>query len=113
MPIYRVLRPLSGQSDGQIIERGSLSDLAHLSPTSVDKLLSRGLIVRVASPPLTEIPGWKVLAHKLAKAGIETVEQFLETQEDALAVTLKRPEGQIVEMKQSLRQVLTAEPRRG
>jgi len=54
-------------------------------PVTLEILLRKGDIAPIATPPLTVLPGWKVRAPKLATIGVETVEQFLETDREKIA----------------------------
>lgn len=84
--LYRTLRSLN--HDGKRILRDRI-----ISPTwpasTIDKLLEIGVLARVSTPPLTEIPGWETRAKKLVAHDILNAEQFLEADDVLLAKWLK------------------------
>jgi hypothetical protein len=85
--MYRHTRrtPLSsGQRQGDIIQDGDLK------PKTIQALLSAGTLVRVSTPPLSELPGWKTRAKLLAKAGIITVQDFIEADKAKLIKVTKK-----------------------
>lgn len=67
------------------IKQGSLFDGKILMSESIAILEMQEHISRVRFPPLGVLPGWKSRAAKLEKAGIETADQFLETEPEAIA----------------------------
>jgi len=72
--MYRMTKqaPLqTGQKYGDIIRDGELS------PGTIQALLARAILVRVSTPPLSELSEcWEKRARKLNKAGIVTVEDL-------------------------------------
>jgi hypothetical protein len=101
MALYRVLKALSLQD--RRVEAGQLISLT-MSADKIDKLVAVGAISPLASPPLAEIPGWEGRAQLLP--AIATVEQFLETPDDALAKVLQIAPGDVPRLKRSLEEVL-------
>jgi hypothetical protein len=78
--------PLStGQKYGDIIKDGELS------PNTIARMLESGTLVRVATPPLSELPDWDKRAGTLAMAGVFTVTQLIEANVSNLAKSIKRP----------------------
>jgi hypothetical protein len=75
MPLYRALTKLSSG-----VDCGQLTRLEHLTPEQIAKLEQVGAVARVAAPPLSELPDWASRAGKLAKAGIQDAEQFLDAE---------------------------------
>lgn len=75
MAIYRVIThtPLAtGQKYGDIIMDGQFK------PKSISGLLANNKIAPVATPPLSELPGWGKRAEKLAGIDIKTAADFLD-----------------------------------
>ena len=73
--IYRVIKrtPLStGHVQGQIV-----GGRAFKTQKNVDALVARNVIMEISGPPLSELPGWKVKAGKLAKLDVITTTDFL------------------------------------
>ena len=96
MTLYRTLRSLN--HGGKRIERDRVLSLNWDQPR-LDKLLELGLIARVSPPPLTELPGWKPRAKKLAAHDILDAEQFIETDDALLANYLRNRSGTITRLK--------------
>lgn len=83
MTLYRVISrtPLStGHKQGDIIKEGELKHIA--------KLLAAGRVAEVASPPLSELPGWANKAKLLEPTGILTVQELIECDEAAVSERL-------------------------
>lgn len=87
MAIYRIHRDLA--KGNTHIAAGSLCSLDGMGEAAIDKLVSLGIISRIAPPPLSEIPGWATRAARLKTVGIIDVEEFLEADAALLAKTLK------------------------
>jgi len=84
--IYRVIKrtPLNtGHVYGQVV-RGNVFK----NQKMVDALVYKKVLAEVNSPPLSEFPGWTLKSSKLAKIGIETVNDFLSKDSDELAEEL-------------------------
>lgn len=101
MPLYRALSHLSG-----VAQRGQLTRLAHLTPEQVATLERAGAVARVASPPLAELPGWKVRAAKLAKVGIHDIEQMIEADSALIAACLRVKPATAARYQEDVRQYL-------
>jgi hypothetical protein len=77
MTLYRVLRPLStGHEVGDLVEGEQFKKL--------DALIRVNALSEVASPPLTELPGWTTRADTLLAYGIITVSDFLGADDETL-----------------------------
>lgn len=86
--MYRMVKhtPLStGQKYGDIIKDDELSS------STIQKMLSSGTLVRVSTPPLSELPEWEKRADILVRAEIITVTQLLEANVTELAKAIKKP----------------------
>lgn len=87
--MYRMVRhtPLSsGHKYGDIVRDGELS------PATIQRMLESGTLVRVSTPPLSELPGeWENRARILAQAGIVTVTHLIEANVTELAKATRRP----------------------
>lgn len=88
--MYRMVKhtPLSsGHKYGDILRDGDISAAA------VQKMLLSGTLVRVSTPPLSELPGeeWEKRAATLMMHGIVTVQNLIEADITELARKLKRP----------------------
>ena len=86
MALYRVLKSLA--KGDTIIPAGMIDALAGISQESLDILVRRGKISRIAPPPLAELPGWKRRADRLKDIEVLDAEQFLEADEHLLASRL-------------------------
>lgn len=82
MALYRVLKPLSRNE--KRIEAGQITALAWLKPEQVAVLVERRAVSRLATPPLVELPGWERRGKRLAKLGLVSAEQFLESDTEVL-----------------------------
>ena len=73
--MYRLIShtPLStGQQYGDIIKDGDLNS------RTIQVLLSRGILTRVSTPPLSELSEcWERRSRKLVKANIVTIDDFI------------------------------------
>lgn len=75
--LYRVLRPLStGHEPGQLVDGERFKKL--------DALIEVNALAPVSFPPLSELPGWKTRAKKLAAENVVTVQDFLDAEEGTL-----------------------------
>lgn len=86
--MYRMVKhtPLStGQKYGDIIKDGELS------ANTLARMLASGTLVRVSTPPLSELPEWEKRADILAIANIFTVSHLLEADVSNLARSIKKP----------------------
>lgn len=75
-------------------KRGDLHALQHLNAAAIERLIDVGAVARIAAPPLTVLRltstnAWANHAAKLAKAGIVDAEQFLESDPERIAETLR------------------------
>jgi hypothetical protein len=105
--MYRLTRrtPLSsGQKQGDIIQDGDLKQ------TTILKMLSTGTLVRVSTPPLSELPGWEERAKLLAKAGVITVQEFIEADRQKLARVAKKTATTIRRWQAEARKAIEPEP---
>lgn len=75
----------SGQKYGDILRDGELSS------TTIQKMLDSGTLVRVSTPPLSEVPEWEKRAELLVVTGIVTLEHLIKADTLELAKKLKRP----------------------
>lgn len=87
--MYRMVRhtPLSsGQKYGDIIRDGELS------PATIQKFLTSGTLVRVSTPPLSELPQWEKRPElaALARANVITIEDLMRADENKLAKVIKK-----------------------
>jgi hypothetical protein len=85
--MYRLTRrtPLStGQRQGDIIQDGDLKG------KTIQKFLATGTLVRVSTPPLTELPDWEKRAGLLEKAGIITIQDLIEASPAQLVRATKK-----------------------
>jgi hypothetical protein len=87
MPLYRLLQNLAFPD--RTLPRGSLSRLLGSKPDVIGKLTLKGGIAEVAPPPLAILPGWKLRSAKLAKIGIITAVDFLESADDGILKTMR------------------------
>lgn len=85
--LYRLTRrtPLStGQKYGDIIREGDLSARV------LRIMLETGTLIRVSTPPLSELPGWERRSDVLARAGVSTVEELIQAQPEEIAAKVKK-----------------------
>lgn len=81
--IYRVLRPLStGHQPGDLVEE------RRFRPEAIPHLVAARAIQLASSPPLDQIPGWRVRAEKLAAVGVINIQDFLAAGEDIIKQAL-------------------------
>lgn len=96
----------------QTLERGNgtcpvgMASLSWLKEKHITILLDRGIISKVATPPLGVLPGWKERAEKLEHLGIIFVVDFLEADDLLLAEIFDEDEQAIVSWKAKLRRWL-------
>lgn len=87
--MYRMVKhtPLSsGQKYGDILKDGDISAAA------IQKMLASGTLVRVSTPPLSELPGeWDKRTAALMMCGVVTIQNLIEADTTELARKLKRP----------------------
>ena len=81
MTIYRVTTPTpfaDGKTQGDLILRGEYSDRV------IAGLIKNGKIAKAATPPLSVLPGFSLMAKLVAKIGIVTVEEFIEADQERI-----------------------------
>ena len=81
--MYRMTKrtPLAtGQQYGAIIKDGELS------ATTIQALLSKGILARVTTPPLSELSEcWEKRAEKLRAANVRTIDDLIQAKPVAVA----------------------------
>lgn len=80
--MYRYVRktPLdTGHKYGSILRDGDLKE------KTINKFLESGTLIRVSTPPLSEIPAFETRSKLLAKASIETVEDLIKANPNQVA----------------------------
>jgi hypothetical protein len=87
MSLYRLLQNLAFPD--HTLPRGSLSRMLTSKPDVIERLRSKGGIAEIAPPPLAILPGWKLRSAKLAKIGIVSAVDFLETADDGILKTMR------------------------
>lgn len=100
--LYRALQNLSGG-----VRRGELTALAHLNAEKIAKLERLGAIAPVAAPPLSELHGWAQRVGKLAKVGVVTAVDYLETDTDVLKEALRVKPETVERYREELRALMT------
>lgn len=84
--MYRMTKhtPLqTGHAYGDIIRDGELSR------ETIQALLARGILVRVETPPLSELSDcWEKRAKRLNKAGVVTIEDFAQANVSRVAKSI-------------------------
>lgn len=111
MATYRVLPGHTlALKHGEVAYAGSLVRLPWLEKNlaGLQALVDKGAIARVAPPPLTVLPGWKVRGRKAQVHGIEDAEQFLEASDADLAEWMGTKEEMVRRWKSELSDVLKA-----
>jgi len=108
MAWYRALRNLSNG-----IGKGQVFAGARLQAASIPVLEQRKAIARVSAPPLIELPGWKIRGAKLEKAGIVTVEAFLDTDGGTLAKAARTSPDMVAKWKEEVIGLLTTPQPKG
>lgn len=106
--MYRMIRhtPLSsGQKYGDILRDGDLSARV------IDKLLQSGTLVRVSTPPLSELPQWEKRPElaALARVHVITIEDLIRADENKLAKVIKKSVRTIRQWKEEATQWLNPE----
>lgn len=85
--MYRYVRhtPLdTGHKYGDILKDGDLKQKV------IDKFLASGILVRITTPPLSEIPDFEKRSVLLIKAGIETIEDLTEANPNQVAKKIRK-----------------------
>ena len=108
MAWYRALRNLSNG-----IGKGQVFTGSRLQAASLPVLEQRKAIARVSAPPLIELPGWKIRGAKLEKAGIVTVEAFLDTDGGTLAKAARTSPDMVAKWKDEVIGLLTTPQPKG
>lgn len=107
MTLYRINKPLT--KGKQILKRGSYSDCTWLSEKGKTLLLHDNVISELQTPPLAELPGWKVRAKKLDIFNIKTCANFLEESNYDLSKILNVKEETIERYKSEIEQFIFVE----
>ena len=89
--MYRLLDDIGPFPDGSVLAKGTLHTLDFLTPKTVQALLEHDRIAEWHSPPLAVLPGWERKAKVFAEAGVVTVSDLLEADQDELAEGLEIP----------------------
>ena len=77
--LYRVLKPLStGHQPGDVVQETDFREGVAIL------LAEKEALAVVSTPPLRELPGWKLRAKKLAEAGIIMVQDLLEAEDETV-----------------------------
>jgi hypothetical protein len=85
--MYRMVKhtPLStGQKYGDILKDGDLQ------PSTIQRMLDSGTLIKVSAPPLGEFPEWEKRAELLLTAGIVTASDLAEADVNELAGKINR-----------------------
>lgn len=85
-----------------VIPAGAVIEASTLPPGATDKLLAIGAIAPVSSPPLAELPGWRVRAKKLSMLGITTIADLAEADTERVADHMRVKPGTVKTWKQVL-----------
>lgn len=94
MTVYVAVRLLDAGARGYI-QPGSCTRLEWLVPEQIERMLRRGVVRRVETPPLSDLAGWKTRAARLAQLDppVVTMDDFLDADDGWLAECLRvRPE---------------------
>jgi len=94
----------TGQTYGSIVRDGDLP------PNAIKKLLAKGILVREVTPPLSEIPNFEDRAKQLAKAGVITVTDLVETDVKTTAKKIRKSQSTIRRWQMDAIQWLSPEP---
>lgn len=85
--MYRMTRqtPLStGQKYGDIIRDGELKS------ETIEKMLASGTLVKITTPPLSELPILEEQSERLAKVGVVTIDDLIEANPTLLGKKVKK-----------------------
>src|SRR5512139_3194419 len=101
--LYRVLRNIR-TGGGAIVLSGAFLKSDSYAPESLAKLCEVGAIAPLHAPPLMALPGYELIAERLAPAGIINADQLLECdidmtarQTDTPASTLRKWQAEVTE----------------
>ncbi len=111
MALYRVLKPLSRNE--KRIEAGQITALAWLKPEQAAVLVERRAVSRLATPPLVELPGWERRGKRLDRLGIVTAEDFLEADDEDMALEMRARVNTVAKWKREIHSWLVIPPERG
>lgn len=106
--LYRILIDI--RRGETTLLRGSLTRLEWLSPAIQERLVTRGAVTPVGTPPLTVLPGWQLRGAKLARIGIADAVQFLEADVDRVAGFMRVKPVTVVGWQQEVTGWLSAGP---
>ena len=81
--MYRILGDLVW-GNGRELKKGALDKLDYVSEKLKKRLEERGLIVEVAAPPLSILPGFEGVADELKSHGIEDVNDLADADPEVL-----------------------------
>lgn len=109
MSMYVAIKLLDAGGRGYI-QPGSKTRLEWLNPDQIERMIKRGAIRRVESPPLEELAGWKTRAKRLERLDIKTTGQFLDADPDWLAEELHVKRETVDTWSQQLETWMTAPP---
>lgn len=110
--LYRVLKRLSLGGD-KAVEKGEFTSLEWLDERGVSRLMAAGAVSEVAPPPLSELPGWKGRAERLAAIDIGDAVEFLEAEPDVLAPKLRVKPATVTRWQREVKRWLVVEKKRG
>lgn len=86
--IYRVMTKLdTGHVPGDLVKTG------WKSARIIEILEQKGRIQRIDTPPLDQLPGWELRARKLERAGVVTIDDFFNTDKEAIVTALGHKTG--------------------
>ena len=108
--VYRVLKKLSLGEDKEL-KVGEFTRLEWLTGDKVARLMKVGAVSEVAPPPLSELPGWKARAERLAAVGVGDTLEFLETDPKDIAKRMKVRPATIVRWQGEVKKWLIVEPK--
>lgn len=83
--MYRVLDDITIMGSGKRIPKGTVSALDEITEESLRILLAKGVIAKIAPPPLEVLPGWEHRAARLEEAGVKDAEALVAHDDTELA----------------------------
>ena len=110
--MYRIFQTLT-VFGGRKIAAGridTLQELIERAPENLPVLIERGIIARVAAPPLIAInEDWRRIATRLEKHGIINLDDFLQADDASLRRWLRTNAAAIARLKAEARRLLMPE----